>query len=82
MNALNGGKTESDFSKNHSVEFDITSDSINQKDVEGVEFTFIKKDGGYAIKSTSGFYIGVTKESNTLQASTTDDFVNEISSSA
>ena len=43
-----------------------------------ISFTITAKEGGYSIKSNSGYYIGNTSDANALKSDTEDNFVNSI----
>lgn len=66
LDAINNYKTVT--IKNNTIEGDNS----------GCEFTINAIEGGYSIKSASGFYIGNTGNSNGLKSSETTAYVNEI----
>ena len=43
-----------------------------------ISFTITAKEGGYSIKSNSGYYIGNTSDANALKSDIEDKFVNSI----
>ena len=57
----------------------ISGDEISATENENYSFTFEKVEGGYAIKSSSGYYIGNTANGNDLKSSKTTQYPNKIS---
>ena len=60
------------------VSVDIANNQIETTDCD-FYFTIAQKDGGYSIKSASGYYIYRTEDKNGMDVSTEDNGVNTIS---
>lgn len=76
--AFNGGRETLDAA-NNTIAVEIGNNKILVTDVTtAAEFTIASVDGGYSIKSASGFYIGRTSDSNGLVSSTSEEYVNTI----
>lgn len=77
--ALNGGLTTFNANGN-TINFTFSGNDIPvNSTTEAAEFTIHIIDGGYSIKSASGYYIGRTTTGNGIEQSLTSDFVNTIS---
>ena len=77
--AFNGGLETLDAVSNKKA-VTISEGTIEQtKDIDAACFAISSVDGGYSIKSASGYYIGQTSDANGLKASTSIVYVNSIS---
>ena len=76
--AFDGGLATLDAVGN-TIEVDIEDGQIEQTaEVDAAAFTVSAKEGGYSIKSASGYYIGVTGNSNGLKQSEDDVYTHTI----
>lgn len=75
---FDGSLTKLDATSNYKS-VTINGDEISATENENYSFTFEKVEGGYAIKSSSGYYIGRTAKSNGLNSSQETKYVNTIS---
>ena len=78
--AMNGGLTTLDASGN-SIAVTITDDKIAANSTnDAASFNIASDDeGGWTIKSKSGYYIGSTKDANELNSSTSISYTNTLS---
>lgn len=77
--AFNGALTTLDATSN-TVSVTITDGKISVSDkLLSSMFTISSSDGGYTIRSNSGYYIGQTADSNGLKSSVTTTYTNTIS---
>ncbi len=78
-NALDGSLETLDAVSNY-ISVEIEDDKIEAtEDVAASAFTIAKIEGGYSVKSASGYYIGLQSEGNGLKSSTTTEYQNSIS---
>ena len=78
--AFNGGRETLDATSN-TIAVEIGNKEILVTDeTTAAEFTIASVDGGYSIKSASGFYIGQTSNTNGLASTTSEEdaYVNTI----
>ena len=57
----------------------ITNNAIAASEAEPYKFTIEEVSGGYSIRSASGYYIGATGNSNSLNSSTSTAYANTLS---
>ena len=77
--AFNGALTTLD-ADNNNINVTISDSRIEATtEVMSATFTIAAKTGGYSVKSASGYYIGITSNSNSLKSSLTDIYTNTIS---
>lgn len=76
--AFNGGLSTLDAT-NNKISVSINKGEIAYSETtNAAEFTLASVEGGYSIKSTSGYYIGRTSSSNGMNTSTSEAYVNTI----
>ncbi len=76
--AFNGGLTTLDAASN-TIDVTINGNTIESTDdTDAAEFTIAPYNGGYSIKSASGFFIGQTSYDNDLASHTTTQYINNI----
>ena len=76
---FNGALEKLDAAGNN-ISLSVSDGHIAASDAaEAAEFTIEAIDGGYSLRSASGLYIGQTSNSNGLQTSAEEPFVNTIS---
>ena len=66
----------------NNVAVTITNNTIAASKAEAYKFTIKAVSGGYSIRSASGYYIGATGNSNSLNTSTSTAYVNTLSVNA
>lgn len=77
--AFNGGLTVLD-AKNNYITVNISNNAIaSDATTDVATFTIVKSGNSYTIQSKSGYYIGATGNSNSLNSSTTQAYTNTIS---
>ena len=77
--AFNGGLSTLDATNNN-IGVTIANSSITYSETtEAAKFTIASVTGGYSIKSASGYYIGRGANSNGMDTSTSEAYVNTIS---
>ena len=77
--AFNGGLATLDGTGN-TIDVDISEGVIEANDTtNAAKFTIKAIDGGYSIKSASGFYIGRTATSNGFNSDQSTEYVNKLS---
>ena len=77
--AFNGGLTTLDANNNY-IGISINSNTIESTATTlAAKFTIEKSGDNYTIKSTSGFFVGATSNSNSLLSNTTTAYTNTIS---
>ena len=77
--AFDGGLTTLDAANNY-INVTISNNTIAATDVtNAAKFTIAPVDGGYSIKSSSGYYIGRTSNKNGMNTSTSQAYSNTIS---
>lgn len=76
--AFNGGLTTLDVANNY-ISVNISNGTIIANETtNAAKFTIAPTEGGYSIKSASGYYIGNTSNSNSLSSSQSEIFSNSI----
>lgn len=76
--AFNGELTSLDKTSN-TISVSVSNNAIaSTPTIDKASFIIEKVDGGYVIKSVSGYYIGQTSDVNGLQSNTSTKYVNEI----
>ena len=76
--AFNGGLTTLDAANNY-IPVDISNGTIIANETtNAAKFTIAPTEGGYSIKSASGYYIGNTSNSNNLSSSQSTIYSNSI----
>ena len=76
--AFNGALTTLDAT-NNTIAVNISDNAIASTDeIDAATFTIAPTDGGYSIKSASGYYIGQTSDANGLQSNQTTIYVNTL----
>ena len=75
---FNGTLTTLDAANNGQA-VTITNGSIPATDADAYKFTISAVDGGYAIQSAGGYYIGSTSNTNQLLSSKTTAYTNTLS---
>ena len=76
--AFNGGLTTLDAA-NNTIDVTINGNTIESTDdTDAAEFTIAPYNGGYSIKSASGYFIGQTSYDNDLASHTTTQYINNI----
>ena len=76
--AFDGGLTTLDAASN-TIDVTIIGNTIaSTDDTDAAEFTIAPYNGGYSIKSASGYFIGQTSYDNDLASHTTTQYINNI----
>lgn len=76
--AFNGGLTTLDAANNY-ITVNIENETITANEItNAAKFTIAPTEGGYSIKSASGYYIGNTSNSNNLSSSQSTIYSNSI----
>ena len=76
--AFDGGLTTLDAASN-TINVTIIGNTIaSTDDTDAAEFTIAPYNGGYSIKSASGYFIGQTSYDNDLASHTTTQYINNI----
>ena len=76
--AFDGSRTKLDATSN-TQSVTITDNQITTKDDFDFSFTIKATDGGYTIKSASGYYIGRTTDGNGLDSNESTTYTNTLS---